>query len=99
MSQSLVLGAYCPYCSASIPRGRAQHCPECLKTVHGKRKDGFHCGGCLEPVAVEFPDDKCIIHYQCNECGVKTRHKNAVQDKFETIVSISARSYCSGVAA
>jgi len=65
-----------------------RHCPNCLKAVHLKRRDGFHCGGCLEPVSMSFPSDRCVINYRCTDCGASTRQSYSVNDNFQAIVEI-----------
>ncbi len=75
-------------CGFSV-EGTLDHCPQCLWSKHVAGKKGKHCGGAMEPRAIELGEERCMIVYQCMKCAHRHKQKSAVVDSFEALSKLS----------
>lgn len=73
------------------------HCPVCLSSLHVDINPGDRqnkCEGILVPVEITLSNKKgYIIRYQCNKCDGYHNNKAAIDDDFETILSVMNKTY------
>lgn len=90
----------CIYCGNKVNPLKytsRDHCPICLTSLHvdinpGDRQN--RCRGLLIPIEVTSSNKKgYIIKYQCDKCGEYHNNKAAVDDNFETILSVMNKTY------
>ena len=93
-------GFICLCCKAKVgPLGYTSrdHCPVCLSSLHidinpGDRQNS--CKGLLFPIEITQSNKKgYIIKYQCSKCKKHHNNKAAIDDNFETILSVMNHSY------
>lgn len=73
------------------------HCPQCLCSLHVDINPGDRanvCGGPMIPVMIE-PNNKkgYIITYRCAKCGEQHKNRSAIDDNFETMLSVMKGTY------
>ena len=73
------------------------HCPKCLVSLHVDINPGDRaneCKGMLVPIGIEQHHKKgIVINYKCSKCGELHNNKAASDDDFETILSVSNKTY------
>lgn len=89
--------AVCGYEVKPISRGTIRdHCPTCLCSLHVDVVPGDRacdCRGILRPVATDYCGKKGhILIYVCERCGDKKRNRVAVDDDFELILELQAKT-------
>ena len=77
------------------------HCPHCLWSKHLDNVPGdraAHCGGMMEPVAVEHDARRgWMIAHRCTRCSTVHRNKAALddprqRDSFDALLRVARRS-------
>jgi uncharacterized CHY-type Zn-finger protein len=93
-------GFICACCGAKVePLGYTSrdHCPVCLTSLHVDINPGDRqntCKGLLIPVDITQSSKKgYVIKYQCNKCHQYHNNKAAIDDDFETILSVMNDTY------
>ena len=85
----------CAHCGAKvIGTGYTNHCPKCLWSKHVDESPGDraqHCGGMMEPVALEGSTPHYRIVHRCNSCGAIRRVDVSPQDDAEALIALSAK--------
>ncbi len=97
-------GFTCRHCGAEVPPldngSYRNHCPRCLYSLHVDILPGdraSHCGGLMEPVAVEHSGKKgWVVVHSCKTCGTLRRNRSALDDEampddYRLLMAISAR--------
>ncbi len=75
--------------------GYTNHCPACLWSRHVDMNPGDRmaaCGGMMEPVSTELKNGAWIILHRCLSCGFKRKNKTVVNDNFDAVLEVAARS-------
>ena len=85
----------CPVCSWSHFENEVysdwEHCPNCLSSIHAADKDGFECGGTLEPISIWVkPDGTWDIIQRCRLCGELNITRMSEDDSPLKVLSIAS---------
>lgn len=93
-------GFTCVCCGTKVePLGYTSrdHCPMCLSSLHVDINPGDRqntCKGLLVPVEITQSSKKSyIIKYKCDKCQQYHNNKAAIDDDFETILSVMNHTY------
>jgi len=93
-------GFTCVYCGTKVEPlcyTSRDHCPKCLASLHIDINPGDRaneCGGIMVPIEVEQNSKKgYVIKYRCDKCGKTHKNKSAVDDDFNTILSVMNGTY------
>ncbi len=93
-------GFICAICGYNVPPlnySSRDHCPNCLCSLHvdinpGDRQN--QCYGIMVPISIQTNSKKgYIINYKCAKCNELHNNKTAIDDKFETMLSIMNGKY------